>query len=214
MKTRTVQLTAIAGIAIAAALLASPWVLAATSTASTSTASSNSSASTTSNSTGSQNYMTCQRGQGFDQGYGRSNMPGPFGRSDLQNTVNMTVGQTITITSSQGTYHEVGSPSNNGTASGTVTFTVTSKLAEGYTLSISGGSLVVGGTTYTISSGSAQTGTFAETITGQGTTTPAGQFLLQGYARGSFAGTSGTLLLDFKAGSTEYAVALSGAIQS
>jgi hypothetical protein len=108
----------------------------------------------------------------------------------------------------------VGTPSDNGTASGTITFTVTSNLAEGYTLSITSGSLVVGGTTYTISSGTAQTGRSADVVSGQGTTTPTGQFLLQGLARGSFAGTTGQLHVDFKAGSTEYVVNLTGMVQS
>jgi hypothetical protein len=95
-----------------------------------------------------------------------------------------------------------------------MTFTVTSKLSAGYTLSITSGNLVVGGTTYTISSGTAQTGPFADAITGQGTTTPTGTFLLKAFAGGSFAGTSGQLLLDLKAGSTEYAVALAGSVES
>jgi hypothetical protein len=118
------------------------------------------------------------------------------------------------MTSSRGSYYVVGTPSNNGTASGTVTFTVTSKLSEGYTLSITSGSIVVGGTTYTISSGTAQTGPSADVISGQGTTTPTGQFLLQGDARGTFAGTTSQLLLDLKTGSTEYMVTLTGTIQS
>jgi hypothetical protein len=108
----------------------------------------------------------------------------------------------------------VGTPTNNGTASGTITFTVTSKLSQGYALSITSGSIVVGGTTYTVSSGTAQTGPFADTIIGQGSTTPTGTFLLRGFARGSFAGTTSQIIFDFKAGSTEYAVALTGTIQS
>ena len=146
-------------------------------------------------------------------GLGPSGFSGLPGRFDIQSTANLTVGQTITITSVQGKFQVIGTPSSNGTASGSLTFTVTSKLAEGYTLSITSGSIVMGGTTYTISSGTAQTGPNAAAITGQGTTTPLGQFLLQGFARGSFAGTSGQLLLDFKAGSTEYAVALVGTVQ-
>jgi hypothetical protein len=136
------------------------------------------------------------------------------GLFDIQNTANLAVGQTITLTSLQGSYSVVETPSSNGTASGTVTLTVTSKLAQGYTLSITNGNIVVGGTTYTISSGSAQTGPFADSIVGQGTTTPTGTFLLKALARGSFAGTSGQLFFDFKTGSTEYAVALTGTIQS
>jgi hypothetical protein len=124
------------------------------------------------------------------------------------------VGQTITVTSTQGEFWVPGLPSDNGTASGTVTFTVTAQLSEGYTLSITSGSFTLNGTTYTISSGTAQTSPSANDLSGQGTTTPTGQFLLQGSARGSFAGTTGSLLIDFKTGTTEYAVALEGAVQS
>ena len=137
------------------------------------------------------------------------------GRSfGLPSVTSLAVGQTITVASSQGSFYVIGTPSTNGTASGTITFTVTAKLAEGHTLSVTGGTLVIGGTTYTISSGTAQTGPSADLIAGQGTTTPTGQFLLQGAARGSFADTTGQALLDFQAGSTEYAVALTGAVQS
>ena len=213
MKTRTAQLAAIVGIVIATALLATPWVLAATSTTSTSTTSTSSTG--TSSSTSNQTYLPCPQGRGSGWGSATSTWSGLPGREfGLRSTVNLAVGQTITVTSSQGSYHVVGTPSNNGTASGSVTFTVTSKLSEGYTLSITSGSIVVGGTTYTISSGSAQTGPLADAISGQGTTTPTGQFLLQGLARGSFAGTTGLLHLDFEAGSTEYAVTLIGTVQS
>jgi hypothetical protein len=105
-------------------------------------------------------------------------------------------------------------PSKNGTASGTLTFTVTGKLARGYTLSLTGGTIVVDGTTYTVASGSAQMGLFANAMVGQGTTTPTGQFLFQAQAHGSFAGTSGSVSLDFTNGTTEYAVALAGIVKS
>ena len=201
MKTRTLQLTALAGIAIAIALLASPYVIAATTTTSNSTSSS-----------GNTSYPPSQQriGLGWFNGMG-SGIPG---QSRLQNAPALTTGQTITVTSTQGMYEVIGTPGDNGTASGTITFTVTSKLSEGYTLSITSGSLVVDGTTYTISSGTAQTGRFASVITGQGTTTPSGEFLLRASARGSFAGSTGQLSFDFQAGSTEYAVALIGTIQS
>ena len=73
---------------------------------------------------------------------------------------------------------------------------------------------MVDGTAYTFSSGSAEMGLFANAMVGQGTTTPTGQFLLQARAHGSFAGASGSVLLDFTNGTTEYAVALAGTIQS
>ncbi len=214
MKTRTAQLTAAAGIAIAVALLASPWVIAATSTTSTSGASTSSSSTSSGSPTGNANYTMCQQSPGPMRGFGREGMAGPPGQVFMQSGASLTVGQTITVTSTQGEYHLIGDPSVNGTASGTITFTVTSKLDQGYTLSMSSGTIVVDGTSYTIASGSAQTGRSADVITGQGSTTPTGEFLLQGFARGSFSGTTGQLLLDFQAGSTEYAVALSGSIQS
>jgi len=126
----------------------------------------------------------------------------------------MTAGQTITITSTQGTFRTVGvTPTRNGTASGTLTFTVTGKLSQGYILSLTSGTLTVDGTTYTVSSGSAQMGRAADVIIGQGTTTPTGQFLVQAQARGSFAGTTGSVALDLN-GSTEYAVFLTGTIHN
>ena len=125
---------------------------------------------------------------------------------------NLTVGQTITISSTQGMFSVVGNAAENGTASGTITFTVTGKLAAGYTLAITQGSIVVNGTTYTISSGSAQMDGAATTLVGQGTTS-SGQFLIRASAHGSFAGTAGTMSLDLSAGSTEYLVLLAGSVQ-
>jgi hypothetical protein len=143
--------------------------------------------------------------------------PSPYhqgdGRFQHQSPVNLTVGQTITVTSTQGNYWVIGTTSTNGSASGTLTFTVTSKLSAGYTLSLTSGSIVVAGTTYTVSSGSAQMRLSANAMSGQGSTTPAGQFLLQAQARGTFVGTSGSVLLDFTNGTTEYAVALTGTIK-
>jgi hypothetical protein len=215
MKTRTVQLAAIAGIVVATVLIATPWVFAATSTAPTTTPSPGSTTAAISNTIGTQGRTTWQQGPGFEGGTSHQPGAGPPGRSfGMPSAANLTVGQTITVTSSRGSYYVVGTPSSNGTAWGTITFAVTSKLSGGYTLSITSGSIVVGGTTYTISSGTAQTGPSADVISGQGTTTPTGQFLLQGYARGTFAGTTSQLVLDFKAGSTEYAVTLTGTVQS
>ena len=136
------------------------------------------------------------------------------GGFQFQSPASLTVGQTITIMSTQGRFFVYATPSKNGTASGTLTFTVTGKLARGYTLSLTSGSIVVNGTTYTVSSGSAQMGLFANAMIGQGSTTPAGQFLFQARAQGSFAGTSGSVSLDFTNGTTEYAVLLAGTLKS
>ncbi|MDA4122948.1 MAG: hypothetical protein OK456_07205 [Thaumarchaeota archaeon] len=146
-----------------------------------------------------------QQGQGFGQGPARGNFQ--------QNRVNVSVGQTITLTSTQGTYFVVGDAAQNGTASGTLTFSVTGSLATGDTLSLTGGSLVVNGNTYSIASGSAQMDPSATTISGQGTTTPIGAFIVQASAHGDFVSSSGIVSLDFKAGSTEYLVNLVTTVQ-
>lgn len=134
----------------------------------------------------------------------------------------LTVGQVITITSTQGHFNVVGDKSENGTASGTMTFTVTGKFAGGYSLSITAGSLAVNGTTYAVASGSAETGPYAHHMVGQGTTfapgttsaaTPSGAFLMRATARGTFGGEYATMSLDLQSGTTEYAIFLVGTIQ-
>ena len=134
---------------------------------------------------------------------------GPFG---AQSQANLTVGQTITITSTSGEYALASNHTQTGTASGTLTFTVTGKLSQGYTLSITSGSLVVGGTTYTVTSGTAQMDNSASQLEGQGATSSSGAFLLSASAHGSFAGSSASVSLDLTNGSTEYLVFLSGGI--
>ncbi len=134
----------------------------------------------------------------------------------------LTVGQVITITSTQGHFVVVGDKSVNGTASGTMTFTVTGVFAGGYSLSITAGSLNVNGTTYAVSSGSAETGHYAHRMVGQGTTTTTGTtsaattsggFLMRATARGTFGGEYATMSLDLQSGTTEYAIFLVGTIQ-
>ena len=136
---------------------------------------------------------------------------GWFGQQ--QNQVDLAVGQTITVTSTSGEYGTMSSSSTNGTASGTLTFTVTGKLSQGYTLTLTSGSLTVAGTTYIISSGSAQMDPSATMISGQGTTSPAGQFVVHAMAHGSFVGSSGSVSLDFTNGTTEYLVILNSSVQ-
>ena len=136
---------------------------------------------------------------------------GWFGQRQSQ--VNLSVGQTITVTSTSGEYNTVSSSSTNGTASGTLTFTVTGKLSQGYTLSLTSGSLSIAGTTYTISSGSAQMDPTGVMISGQGTTSPTGQFIVHAMAHGTFAGSSASVSLDFTNGTTEYQVTLNGTVQ-
>jgi len=133
---------------------------------------------------------------------------GWFGQS--QSEVNLTVGQTITFASTSGEYRTVGNSGTNGTASGTITFKVTGGLSQGYTLTITSGSLTIAGTTYTVESGSAQMDPFGTTISGQGTIGSSGSFILHASAHGTFVGTSASVSLDFTNGTTEYLVVLTG----
>jgi len=125
----------------------------------------------------------------------------------------LTVGQTITFTSTAGHFRVVGDRTHNGTASGTVTVTVTGKFASGYSLSITSGTLNVNGTKITISSGSAETGADAHHMVGQGVAS-SGAFLVKATARGTFGGEYATMSLDLNSGATEYAIALIGNVQS
>ncbi len=130
-----------------------------------------------------------------------------------QQITNISSGTTITITSASGQFIVFGNPSDNGTASGTLTFTVNSELSSGYVLTLSSGSVTINGATYTISSGTAQMNIFANGIQGQGTASSGSTFTIRASAEGNFSGaTTARAMLDFKTGSTEYEVLLSGTI--
>jgi len=134
----------------------------------------------------------------------------------------LSVGQVITITSTQGHYRVVGDKSENGTASGTMTFTVTGKFAGGYSLSITTGVLSVNGTAYAVSQGSAEMGPYAHHMVGQGTVGPViapagstatGAFLMSATARGTFGGEYATVSIDLQSRTTEYLISLVCTIQ-
>lgn len=208
-KTRAATIGIVAA-ALTVMLAYSAFILPASAQQAPSTTTTSSSATSTSTSGTSPPSPPGPQGHGggwfFQAGPGRG---GPFGQ---QAQVSLSVGQTITITSTSGEYMVASNHSENGTASGTLTFTVTGKLSEGYTLSITSGSLVVGSTTYTVTSGSAQMGPNAAQMEGQGATSSSGVFLLSASAHGSFAGSSATVSLDLSSGSSEYLVFLSGNI--
>jgi hypothetical protein len=145
--------------------------------------------------------------------------PAPINSANIPG---LTVGQVFTIASTQGHYYVVGDKSETGTASGTMTFTVTGKFAGGYSLSITTGSLDVNGTTYAVSAGSAESGPYAHHMVGQGTTaltgttsgsTTSGAFLMRATARGTFGGEYATMSVDLQSGTTEYAIFLVGTVQ-
>ena len=49
-------------------------------------------------------------------------------------------------------------------------------------------------------------------ISGQGTTSPTGQFIVRAVAHGTFVGSSASVSLDFTNGTTEYQVILNGGV--
>ncbi len=57
----------------------------------------------------------------------------------------LTVGQTVTLTSTNGKFAVVGTPSQTGTAAGTVVLSVTGAFKGGYSLSIASGTVTIGG---------------------------------------------------------------------
>jgi hypothetical protein len=122
--------------------------------------------------------------------------------------IQLTPGETITLTSVAGGYWVVGQPSSNGTASGTMTLQVTGALKAGYTISVTGGSFNINGTTYTISGGSAELGPHGRSMVGQGQAGGA-QFLFIDRNLGKFGSTNyGVLRVDLQDGSSQFAARL------
>lgn len=121
----------------------------------------------------------------------------------------LTVGQTFTFSSTNGQYRIISGAKGSGTASGTITFSVTQTFRCCYTLSITSGSITINGTTYTITSGSAQMGKGLAHIVGQGTTSDDGAFIFTLGAHANLFGQQYDLLrLDFKVNNIEYGVVL------
>ena len=122
--------------------------------------------------------------------------------------VQLSVGQTITLTSVAGGYWEVGDRAVNGTASGSMTLQVTGAFAGGYSLSVTGGSLSIAGTTYSVSSGSAELGPYGIHMVGQGQSENA-QFLFGDRSLGRFGSTTYAILrVDLSNGSTQFGARL------
>jgi hypothetical protein len=122
--------------------------------------------------------------------------------------IQLSSGQTITLTSVAGGWWQVGDRAVNGTASGTMTLQVSGALKGGYIISVTGGSLNIGGTTYTVSSGSAELGPFGRVMVGQGQAGDA-QFLFNGRNLGNFGSTNyGVLRVDLKTSSSEFGARL------
>jgi len=122
--------------------------------------------------------------------------------------IQLTDGQTITLTSVAGGYWVVGDRASNGTASGSMTLQVSGSLTGGYILSVTGGSFNIDSTTYAISSGSAQLGPHGVYMVGNGQAGTA-QFLFLDRNLGKFGSTNyGVLRVDLKDGTSEFAARL------
>jgi len=137
--------------------------------------------------------------------------PTSSGQSIVASPAALTVGQTLTFTSTNGQYRQVGAQGASGTASGTVVFTVTGAFRGGYSLSITSGSITIGGTTYSVASGSAEMGPHEAHLVGQGAFSSAtpGSFLVAAGAHANFQGqTYNTLRLDVQTAGAEYGVVL------
>lgn len=128
--------------------------------------------------------------------------------------IQLSVGQTVTLDSVAGGYWVIGSLGTNGTASGTITLQVTGALSGGYVTTLTGGTLSINGTNYAISGGSAELGSSGRLIVGQGQA-GGSQFLFHALNLGKFGSTNyGVLLVDFKAGPSEFAARLLVTISS
>ena len=122
--------------------------------------------------------------------------------------IQLSVGQTVTLTSVAGDYWVVGDPGSNGTASGSMTLQVTGALSGGYTISVSGGALAINGTTYAISGGSAELGPYGRFVVGQGQA-GSSTFLFLDRDLGKFGTANyGVLRIDLQSGSSEFAARL------
>ncbi len=123
--------------------------------------------------------------------------------------VNLSPGQTITLTSTAGGYQVIGEPNETGTATGKLTLQVGGAFRQGYILQVTAGSITIGSTTYTVSGGSAQTGHFGINMIGQGAADNGAHFLFHERDLGKFGSTDyGILNVDLNNGSTEFAVRL------
>jgi hypothetical protein len=124
-------------------------------------------------------------------------------------TLQLSPGQTFTLTSVAGGYRQVGDNSVNGTATGTLSFKVTGTFSGGYAISMTSGTISINGTTYTVSAGSAELGRHGAYIVGQGQLGNSGQFLLEGRNIGRFGSTDyGVLRIDLTNGPQEFGIRL------
>jgi hypothetical protein len=136
------------------------------------------------------------QGNGADRGRGGSNR------------LNLTVGQTLTLSALTGRYTSATNSSVKGNASGTLAAKVTAAFKEGYLLTISSGTLTLGGTKYSVTGGTVELVPSGQAGTGTGTTSSSGQFLIQLNIHGTSTNPIARAVLDLKASGSEYLVSI------
>jgi hypothetical protein len=125
------------------------------------------------------------------------------------NRLNLTVGQTVTLSGLTGRYRSETNSSIRGNASGSLTLQVTGSFREGYVLSLKSGTISVAGVSYTITGGTVELGQSGQSASGSGTTSASGQFLIQvGIHGSSTTNPSARVVFDLKVGGSEYLVTL------
>jgi len=128
--------------------------------------------------------------------------------------IQLSVGQSITLTSVAGGDWQIGNSASNGTASGSMTLQVTGALTGGYILTVTGGSFNINGTTYALSSGSSEMGPYGVYMVGHGQAGTA-QFLFLDRSLGRFGSSNyGILHVDLKDGTSEFGARLLVTISS
>lgn len=147
-------------------------------------------------------------------------MASSFGISSAQNSgpqrtqatlqkADLQLGQTFTLTSVAGSYIEIGNPTVNGTATGSLNVKVTGVFTAGYSVSVTGGQLSVNGVTYTMSGGSGEVGSYGAHMVGQAQAGTSAQMLFATKDLGKFGTTSyGVLRIDLTNGTNGFAVKL------
>ena len=129
----------------------------------------------------------------------KCNGDGLCGRPDLK------VGSVITYTTQSGTYWPPGHRDQNASASVSLEYTVTGVFNQGYSLTLTAGSVTLGDKTYALSSGSAELGPHGGHMIGQATGQDGLQLILHINNLGNFGKNNyATIGIDLNNGSAQY----------
>jgi len=124
------------------------------------------------------------------------------------NPLNLTVGQTLTLSGLTGRYTSATNSSVKGNASGTLAVQITAAFKDGYLVTLTSGTIKLDATTYTVTSGTVELNPSGQSGTGTGSTSSSGQFLIHLDMHGTSTSPNGRAVLDLKVGGSEYLVSL------